>query len=167
MPEENNENQAPQNGSGGGPAGGEGTTMTLEEAMAEIANLRKENAAKRVRNRAAEAELAEFNKWKESQMSEAERLSAARDSALEELRAERVESACNKFNVPAERRQFVTGNTKEEIELAAKVLGDGENSSQQEPPKPNTNLFPGTRGNPVGSSGTGKTFDDILRAKLR
>lgn len=148
---------------------------TVSDAVAEIRRLRAENAAKRVRSRDQETKMAEFEAWKLSQMTEADKIAAERDKYKAELTETLTAAYADKFNVPADRRRFITGTTKEEIEEAAKLLGDvkpekvGEETGQVPPtqPKAGLNLFPGVRGTPVGSKGAGGTdFNAVLRDQL-
>jgi hypothetical protein len=143
---------------------------TPEELASMIKDLRKENAAKRIRNREDENKLKEFEEWKRSQMTEAEKLRAD----LEKAKAEKIdiwrEALCEKYDVPEEDRDLVNGSSKEEMDRLARKLGKKTNSSDKDNDASgqSPNLFPGVRGKAVGSTGNnGKDFDLILREKLR
>jgi hypothetical protein len=149
---------------------------SIEDAVAELRRVRAENAQRRVKTREDEERLKEYETWKQSQMSEAEKIAAERDKLKADLRGAYVDVYAEKYGVPGERIKFVIGDTREEIEEAAKVLGvksGPEANTGQVPPTQQTssppNLFPGSRGTPVGSSSDGKTtdFNAILRDQLR
>jgi hypothetical protein len=156
---------------GGGDAGkpqGGLSEASNEELLAEIKKLRAENAAKRVDAKKAKTELQQFEEWKRSQMSDAERLKHDLESAKKAAVDAYAEVYADKYNVPPERRKFVAGGTKEEIEEACKALGEEKpdsGSGEGQKPKAAANLFPGTRGAPVGSKAVGDA-DALLRQKL-
>ena len=156
---------------GSGTTGGQGgiTEASTEELLAEIKKLRQENAAKRTKNREVQTELQQFQEWKRSQMSETDKLKADLEEAKNGAMAAWRDVFVEKYNVPAERQEFVTGATKEDVEKACKALGEGKKEEKQEGPKNSSpNLFPGSRGSAVGSKTGGKTdFDSILREQLR
>lgn len=169
MPEDNDSLDASKNGA------------SLEELdrgdlVTIIKNLRQENAAKRVKDRDLEQKLSEYEAWKTSQMSELEKIQAERDSAVQSAKAALVEVFASKYNVPEERVKFISGVTREEIEEAAKVLGNpkteddansGTEGEKNEKKTEMPDLFPGVRGKPVASDSSGTDFDSILRDQLR
>ena len=189
MPNENgqtgpNENNGNSNSNAGqtGQTGHPGIT-TLEDALAAIENLRKENAGRRVLTKEQEKQISEYEEWKRSQLSEAEKLKADLEAQKAETAAAWREYYAKQYNVPEARQKFLAGTKKEEIEEAAKALGEAKSAPEGDG-KPNTgspagqpagttpppNLFPGAagRGKPVGSTNAGATdFDAELRNALR
>jgi hypothetical protein len=153
--------------------------LSAEDLATIIRDLRKENAAKRVKDKDLSAQIKEYEEWKESQLTELEKARQERDSAIAESRTALIDLYADKHNVPEERRKFLSGATREEIEEAAMVLGtpksdsgeeDEKNSKENPPPPSGPNLFPGAsnRGTAVASSGSGGTdFDSVLREALR
>ena len=158
-------------------AGGALDEASPEDLKQIIKDLRRENASKRVVNKENDAKLAEFDEWKRQQMTEVERLKADADEARKEVVSTWQEYYVNKYNVPEARREFVRGSTKDEIEKAAKALGDSKeekkesdsgNSDTSSDKKTFPDLFPGSRGKPVGSESAGAVdFDTLLRQQLR
>lgn len=152
---------------GGQPEGGI-TEASREDLLEEIKKLRTESAARRVENRKAKTELQQFEEWKRSQMSEAERLKLEVEEAKKSAMSAYVDVYAERYNVPEERRQFISGGSKEEIENACKVLGEAKPDTPSQPTgKPAPNLFPGTNGTALGSRSGGTDFDEILRQQLR
>lgn len=154
------------------------STMSLDDALTVIKELRRENAARRVTTRETTDKLKEYEDWKATQMSEAEKLKAERDAAIQTSKQTLVQFYTEKYKVPENRIKFVSGDTKEDIEEAAKTLGEPEKGEPDakatpvvNPPaieKPNPNLFPGARGNPIGSTSSGTVdVDSALRQQLR
>lgn len=189
MPNENgqtgpNENSGNGNSNAGqtGQASHPGIT-TLEDALAAIENLRKENAGRRVLTKEQEKQISEYEEWKRSQLSEAEKLKADLEAQRGATAEAWREHFSTRYNVPESRRKFLSGATKEEIEEAAKALGEekkpeGEGKpnggsaagTPATPPAAPPGLFPGAvgRGKPVGSTNAGATdFDAELRNALR
>ncbi len=147
---------------------GEKPQLTYEELQAELGKVRREAAGKRVANKELESELDAFRKWKESQMTEVEKA----QSRLAEIEAERVSDwrdiAATKFGLDDEDMEFIHGSTKAEIlasaEKYAKKAGKGKPEEGESTGRGNPNLFPGTRGTPVGSRATDPNA--ALRAQL-
>lgn len=98
----------------------------LETALKEIEKLRKENAAKRVKNKETESELEEFRKWKDSQKTELERLQEAKEAAEKELVKLRREGLRNsigaEFKLDPDLYEFITGADEEEMRARAEKL---------------------------------------------
>lgn len=149
---------------------GSGKQLTYEEIAAELAKVRREAAGKRVANKELESELSDFRKWKESQMTELEKA----QSKLTETEKSRIEDwndiAQAKFGLDDEDMEFIHGTTKEDILASAKKYAerqgrtadaDGNEGAQL---NRNPNLFPGTRGEPVGKNKS--NANDILREQL-
>lgn len=148
---------------------GEKPQLSYEELQAELGKVRREAAGKRVANKELESELDAFRKWKESQMTEVEKA----QSRLAEIEAERVadwrDIAASKFGLDEEDMEFIHGSTKADIlasaEKYAKKAGKGKSEEDSGAGRGNPNLFPGTRGTPVGSRAADK--NDLLRAQLQ
>lgn len=148
--------------------GSEKPQLSYEELQAELAKVRREAAGKRVKNNELETELDAFRKWKESQMTEVEKA----QSRLSELEKERTtdfrEIAQTKFGLDDEDMEFIHGTTKAEILAAAEKYAarvGKKVDKEEELSKGNPNLFPGTRGTPVGSRAADP--NEHLRALLQ
>ncbi|HSN24007.1 MAG TPA: hypothetical protein VLS45_07540 [Methylomicrobium sp.] len=157
--------------------------LSTEDLASIIKELRKENAARRVKDNELKAKIEEYDKWKESQLSELEKAQKERDDAIAASNKALVDLYADKYKVPAERVKFLSGSTREEIEEAAKVLGSGDAASGVEEDEKNGttttpatgfDLFPGAagRGTAVGSQGSSAAsgeavFDQTLRDRLR
>lgn len=144
---------------------GEKPQLSYEELQAELAKVRREAAGKRVKNNELESELEAFRKWKESQMTEVEKA----QSRLAALESERVadyrEIAQTKFGLDAEDMEFIHGSTKEEILASAEKYSARVGKRDTQESGGNPNLFPGTRGTPVGSRAADP--NEHLRALLQ
>lgn len=154
---------------GTGEGGSEAKTapqLTYEELAAELAKTRREAAGKRVANKELESELDAFRKWKESQMTELEKAQQRATDLEKDRRNDLVELAIAKFGLEDDDADLLAGLTKEEIFASAKRISDRLGKKPEADPKPtNPNLFPGTRGKPVGS---GKDDpNEALRALLQ
>lgn len=153
-------------------AGTEGGSkqLTYEEIAAELTKVRREAAGKRVANKELEGELADFRKWKESQMTELEKAQSRLTETEQSRKADWNDIAQAKFGLDDEDMEFIHGGTKEEILASAKKYSerqgrnadaDGNEGAQT---TRNPNLFPGTRGDSVGRNKS--TANDILRDQL-
>ena len=165
------DNQTGSETNANNPAGqGDLAGKSPEDLASIIAGLRKENAAKRVRNREDEQKLAEFEEWKASQLTETEKLKADLEKSRSDRLNDWAEMYCEKYGVPDDSRDLVRGESKETIERLAKALGKPQEEAKEErpsQPNPNPNLFPGARGSAVGSTGkNGNDFDVLLRSQL-
>ncbi len=149
-------------------AGNEDKKLSYEELAAELAKTRREAAGKRVANKELEGELAEFKKWKESQMTELEKAQARNADLEKERRKDLVELALAKHGLEDEDADLISGKTKDEIFASARRISErlGKKDEKQDPPPRNPNLFPGTRGTPVGT-GSKNDANDALRALLQ
>lgn len=149
---------------------GENKPLSYEELAAELAKVRKEAAAKRVKNKELDSELEQFRKWKDSQMTELERAQNEAKNLKEQRKADAIEIAQTKFGLEAEDLEFLRGDSKEEILASAEKLASrlgrkqGENNNLPGS-EVNPNLFPGTRGSAVGAPKG--DANDYLRAQLR
>lgn len=147
---------------------GENKQLTYEEMAAELAKVRREAAGKRVANKELESELEQFRKWKESQMTELEKAQARAADLEKERRQDLVELALAKHDLEDDDADLISGSTREEIFASARRISErlGKKDDKQDPPPRNPNLFPGTRGTPVGT-GAKNDANDALRALLQ
>lgn len=157
-----------ESASGSGSDGADDlSSKSPDELASMIRSLRKENASKRVANRETQQKLSEYEEWKRSQMSEAEKLKADLERAVAERQSDWIDLYCEKYNVPEDSRDLVKGSSREDIERLAKALGVKDAQRVEEEKPRNPNLFPGTRGSAVGSTGKNiNDFDAILREQL-
>lgn len=129
------------------------TIEDLPTALKEIEKLRKENAAKRVKNKDTETELEEFRQWKESQKTEVERLLEAKESAERELKTLRAESLRNQIaaevNLDPDLYEFVTGADAEEMRAKATKLASKAKTREANSPE---SLHAGNRGTYIAGS---------------
>lgn len=163
MSEENQDQES--NATDGGLPGGQeaqdgaeggAPKLTYEELQAELAKTRREAAGKRVKNNELETELSDFRKWKESQMTELEKAQARLQEVDAERRQDYLEIAQTKFGLEDDDLEFLKGTTKAEILASAEKYSSrvGSKASEKDEElqqRGNPNLFPGTRGTPVGS----------------
>lgn len=133
--------------------------LTAEQLRAELQKVRKEAASRRVLTREQEKQLAEFETWKKSQMTESERLKAERDEAVKKLQDAETEKLQRKVaraaKLPVDLADRIRGNTEEEMledaKAMAKRLGGTANG-----------MFAGQRGTPVGT-GAARSEDAWFR----
>ncbi len=140
--------------------------LTYEELSAELAKTRKEAADRRVKARDAETKLREYDTWKASQMTELEKAQAEAKQVREDRRNDLVELALTRYGLEAEDADFLRGDTKEEILASAERVAKRLGKTPQEGAVvvTNPNLFPGTRGKPVGSNSSDNPNDTLRNA---
>jgi hypothetical protein len=149
------------------PVEGGESSLDLPAALDVIRKLRDENAKRRIEGNESKAELDEFRKWKDSQLSELERA----QKAVTEARSEAIESwrhlAAKEYGVPENLVSRIQGDSRESIFADAKTLAPptGEKSAAQPQPM-GLNLFGGIHGSPVASKSDGSA-DEALRRALR
>lgn len=130
-----------------------------KEELAKLAlKLRKENAKRRVTSNKEAEEKLEFQKWKDSQLTEKQRL----EKRVHELEAEKAEAdrerlirkVARKAGLSAEVADRLRGNTEAELleDAATLVKVMGKKSST-------ASMHAGTRGTPVGDDATGSDTD--------
>lgn len=147
------------------------SNLTLEDALKELAKVRKEAASKRVQNRDLEEKARKFEEWEQSQMTELEK-AQARIAELEtgtktQQKQAALEVAQAKYGFDDEDLEFLRGDTPEQIKESAAKLAKKlkKDVGEEKPPgTPNPNLFPGTRGTPVGHGAV--DHNAILRAQM-
>lgn len=164
--EQTDENSGTDNS---GTDGGTQKQLSYEELQAELTKVRREAAGKRVANKELEGELSDFRKWKESQMTELEKAQSRLKETEDSRKADWNDIAQAKFGLEDDDMEFIHGTTKEEILASAKKYAErqGRNAGDGEDERPvnrNPNLFPGTRGEPVGKNKS--SANDILREQL-
>lgn len=144
-----------------------GTTSTLthEQALAELSKVRAEAADRRVKNRDLEAAAKRWQEYEESQKSELQKLQdqlAAKDKAIadKELEVSRSKIA-REFNVADEDLDLLVGDETNMKRLAARLGKKDEGSG----PRP-ADLMAGNRGTPVGNSGNTFSMDDFIRGTV-
>lgn len=155
-----------QNGGSGDP------WANPEVARREIERLRKEAAGYRTKLRDAEPQLAEYQKYLDSQKTEQQKLAEAKDAAERELADLRSANArlmaAATHNLPPELIDLLGTGTEEEIAARAKLLADRLAAASpapmaKEPPAPTRpveSLTPGAK--PAGQKAT--DMDAVLRA---
>jgi len=151
----------------------EGTKeLSVDDLKKELEKVRKEAASHRVKARENAEAKTELEKIRQSQMSDLEK-AQARVKELEEKDSARaidaaIEIAKAKYGFEEDDVEFLHGSNAEEIAASAeklsKRLGKKEDPNGQASAGQNPNLFPGTRGKPVGS--TGPDHNAILRQQL-
>lgn len=135
--------------------------LTPEQLRAELAKVRREAAAKRVSNKELDAKLKEYEEWKKSQMSEAERLKAERDELAAKVAATDKEKlqrdVAREAKLSVKFADRIRGNTREEMLEDAKAL------AKDLPAAGGANaLMAGNRGTAVGA-GAARSEDEWFR----
>ncbi len=127
-----------------------------------VAKLRRENANHRTKKNASEAELAEFRKWKEAQMTELER-AQKRAEELEKKYQEKVrEGILREFGIDDDLAEFVTGS-EEEMRARAEKLGKRKTEPSGEEKRTVNDVFSAPRGNnPLKKQIGGGSFLEAL-----
>jgi len=135
--------------------------LTPEQLRAELAKVRREAAAKRVSNKELDAKLREYEEWKRSQMTEAEKVKAERDelaakvAATDKEKLQREVAREAKLSVKFADR--IRGNTREEM------LEDAKQMAKDLPAAGGAGaLMAGNRGSAVGS-GAARDEDSWFR----
>lgn len=142
------------------------STLTHEQALAELAKVRKEAADRRIKLRDAEDKAKKWEEFEESQKSELQKLQEAvaeRDRKLAEKDLEVTRAKIAKeFNVADEDLDLLVGDEENMKRLAGRLgkPAGGEN------PKP-ADLLAGNRGKPLGESSTTFTMDNFIRGSVR
>jgi len=143
--------------------------LSLDDAVKEIAKLRKEAARRRVSNKETTEKLAAYDEWQKSQMSEVDRLKAEKaelEATTHALRKEKWQvTAAEKAGLPAEFAEDVRGDSEEEMTAHAKRL-----AAKLGKKAPVTTKSPfasrGAGGKPVGqnaSEDASTAFNAIMR----
>lgn len=139
--------------------------LGLEEMKTELAKVRREAASRRVANKETEAKLAEYDKWKLSQMSELEKAQAERAQFEKDAESAAREAAqlkaAAKAGLSLDLADRVRGDSFEDMiedakKLAARAPASGSTGD----------LFGGSRGKAVGTKGPksgGAAFNDMVR----
>lgn len=142
-------------------------TLTHEQALAELAKVRREAAAKRIANRDLEEQAKKWKEYEESQKSELQKLQEAvaeRDRQLAEKAAEVARAKiAREFNVADEDLDLLVGDEENMKRLAARL---GKPQEQGTPQRP-ADLLAGNRGKPLGTSGNTFSMDDFIRGQVQ
>lgn len=136
---------------------GSGIT-TLEDALKELQKVRQEAASKRITNKEQEKELEEFKQWKESQMTEVEKLQARVNEASSEAKEGRQLKAAKAAGLDLDLAGFLSGDTQDELNAMAKVLAEKLGGTEPQTPQLPSGVFAGQRGEPISNSN--KNADD-------
>lgn len=120
--------------------------------------LRNENKNARLKNKDRDEKLSEYEKWKQSQMSELEKARADLEAERKSHRDTLVESVAHKYGVDDEYREFLVGDTRDELEERAKKLGKLGKSKEEDSGGAAPNLLGGRRGNAVGKNDDGRNI---------
>lgn len=145
---------------------GSGSTLSHEEALAELKKVRAEAASRRVALREQEEAAKKWAEYEESQKSELQKLQdalAAKDKAIAEKELEVSRSKIAKeFNVADEDLDLLVGDEDNMKRLAAR-LGKKEDKGNPRP----SDLLAGNRGKPLGDSGNNFSMDDFIRGSFK
>lgn len=132
----------------------------LDDALKVIADLRKENASKRVKTKEVEDKAALWERHLEEQKTELEKLTESKVSLEQENASLRQQNLLDKIvreeGVDPEDIEFLVGNTEEELRAKAKKLAE-KSKKLKEKGQP-ANFFGGIQGVPAGT----KTPEDNL-----
>lgn len=150
----------------------ESGSSSLEDLEAEqlremVKKLRRENGKTRVQKNEVTAELEEFRKWKESQLTAAEKAEKRAAEAERELaemkRAKLQREIADEFELDSDLAEFITGSDAKEMrakaeKLAAKTVSKVAGASD---------FQPGSKGKPPVKPGTAKTGGAFLEELAR
>jgi septal ring factor EnvC (AmiA/AmiB activator) len=143
------------------------SNLSHEDALKELAKVRAEAAAKRVKNKELEEAAKKWEEYQESQKTELQKLQddvAARDKKIAEKELEVTRSNIAKqFNVADEDLDLLVGDEDNMKRLAAR-LGTTKDSKSNP-----LDLLAGNRGNPVGGKDTTPTsfMDNLIRGNSK
>lgn len=145
---------------------GSSSTLTHEEALAELKKVRAEAASRRVALREQEEAAKKWAEYQESQKSELQKLQdalAAKDKAIadKELEVSRSKIA-RQYNVADEDLDLLVGDEANMKRLAER-LGKKEEKGNPRP----SDLLAGNRGKPIGDSGNTFSMDDFIRGTVK
>lgn len=115
-----------------------------------IKALRSENAAARQKKNNVETELAEYRQWKESQMTALEKANAEKEALSKKLRDTLVEKLAIEFGVDESFKEFIVGETEDDMVERARKLGTRKGSDNSDDEKIKARLLGGNRGTAVG-----------------
>jgi hypothetical protein len=143
------------------------STLTHEQALAELAKVRREAAAKRVALREQEEKAKKWQEYEESQKTELQKLQdtvAERERALAEKDLEITRSKiAREFNVADEDLDLLVGD-EDNMKRLAQRLGKPAGEAQASRP---ADLLAGNRGTPLGGSTNTFSMDDFIRGSVK
>lgn len=140
------------------------TGLSHEQALAELAKVRREAAGRRLKTKEIEAQLAELQKYKDAEKTELElaieRASKAEEVASKLTREKTAEKAAKDAGLDPALAEFLKGNTEEELLESAKALAARVGVKQDSAP----DLFAGGRGGPVraGNNSNAEAFRQLF-----
>jgi phage-related minor tail protein len=144
------------------------TTMTLDQALAELKKVRSEAASRRVALREQEEAAKKWAEYEESQKTELQKLQdavAERDRKIAEKELEVTRSKIAKqFNVADEDLDLLVGD-EENMKRLAERLGTKQDAGTSQRP---VDLLAGNRGTAPGKGGQPTTvsfMDSLIRGK--
>lgn len=140
--------------------------LSVEDLKRELAKTRREAAAKRVKNKAQEAELKEFKEWQDARKSELEKaqeeLATLRQAKADSDYAELQKTVAKKAKLAVEFADRVRGNSADEMLEDAKALAEALKR------KGAGIINRGSSGKPVGNDAPkGNTGENWMRAALK
>lgn len=142
------------------------STLSHEDALAELAKVRAEAAERRIKNRELEEQAKKWQDYEESQKTELQKLQdavAARDKQLAEKELEVTRTKIAKqYEVADEDLDLLIGDEESMKRLASKL---GKKEAKDEPKRP-VDLLAGNRGTPVGKS-SDFDMDAFIRGTTR
>lgn len=140
--------------------------LSHEEALKELAKVRKEAAAKRVANKELVDKAAKYDEHLKSQLSETERLKAEVEelkAANDNLKTETVrERVALKYGIESEMAQLMFGDLSDEATLEARAKALSGNKVAEEDTKGKKASFGGRRGTPVKSQESEPTLQSVF-----
>lgn len=145
------------------------TTLTLDQALAELKKVRSEAASRRVALREQEEAAKKWQEYEESQKTELQKLQdavAERDRKIAEKELEVTRSKIAKqYNVADEDLDLLVGD-EDNMKRLAERLGS-KTTQENNSPRP-VDLLAGNRGTPPGKGGEATTvsfMDSLIRGK--
>jgi hypothetical protein len=128
--------------------------ITLEDALKELKKVRSEAARRRTSGKEKDAQLAEYEEWKKSQLTDLQRAQAEKaeiEAELNKLKKGKLQVAlAKKHGLDEDFAELISGDSEEEMNdvakrLAAKLGVKGSSKGAA--------LFPGRQGKPVSTEG--------------
>lgn len=118
---------------------------TLEDALKELAKVRREAAAKRTKNKALEEDAQKWKEHLDSQKTELEKLADRVRESEERSKQLLRDKIIAEYGLKPEFADFVVGDTEEELKSKAEKLSTLNSSKEEEKP----DFFAGQRGERV------------------
>lgn len=146
------------------------STMTLEDALAELKKVRSEAAQRRIKNRDLEEKAEKWKQYEDSQKTELQRLQdslAEKDNKLAAYQlSELRNSVVKEFGLELDDAELLTGTDEASIRRMAEKLKARLGAVKPVAESRPVDLLAGNRGAPIGANSE-KDLDTILRQMVK